>query len=68
MTLLNNLTVGEIAQLLTALAAVGAVLMSYRNSRKIEQVHISINSRMDQLLKSSGEAEFAKGEEKERNK
>jgi hypothetical protein len=57
---------GEAAQLITAIAAVGAVSMSYRNSRKIEQVHISINSRMDQLLKTSGDAMKAEGVAEER--
>ena len=57
---------GEVAQLVTAVSAVSAVLMSYRNSRKIEQVHVSINSRMDQLLKTNGDAMKAAGVAEER--
>jgi hypothetical protein len=60
------MTWSEVAQLITAVAAIGAVLMSYRNSRKIEQVHVSINSRMDQLLKTSGDAMKAEGVAEER--
>jgi hypothetical protein len=59
---------GDLAQMITAIAAIGAVCMSYRNSRKIEDVHISINSRMDQLLKASGLAQRAIGAEEERNR
>lgn len=58
----------EIAQILTALAAVGAVISSWRNSRKIEAVHISINSRMDQLLESTGAAMKAQGIQEERDR
>lgn len=56
-----------IASLISALAAVGAVCMSARNARKIEQVHISINSRMDELLKARGDASMAAGVERGRN-
>ena len=59
---------GVIAQVLTAVAAVGAVLMSARNARKIEQVHISINSRMGELLRITAAAERAAGAKEERDK
>lgn len=64
------MTFTEIAQIITALAAVGAVAMSYRNSRKIESVHVSINSRMDQLLLATNASAKAEGikEERERGK
>ena len=61
-------TVAVIASLISAFAAFGATavsLMSYRASRrngqKIEEVHVSINSRMDQLLAARGESSEAKG-------
>jgi hypothetical protein len=57
----------EASQLITAAAAIGAVLMSYRNSRKIESVHVSINSRMDQLLEATGAAKLAEGAQQERD-
>ncbi len=45
---------GELAQLITSLAtlvaACGAVVMSWRNSRKIEAVHIATNSLTDRLV------------------
>ncbi len=46
------MTISELSQLITALAALGAMVMSIRNGRKIKEVHISINSRMDRLLRS----------------
>lgn len=53
--------VQQIASLVSAVAAIGAVCMSWRNSRKIQSVHIDINSRMDQLLKATGSAAHANG-------
>jgi len=58
----------EIAQLITAIAALGAVLMSVRNGHKIQEVHLSINSRMDELLKAASEAARAAGATEERNR
>ena len=40
----------DLAQLITALAAMGAVLLGWRNGHKIDSVHIDINSRMTELL------------------
>jgi hypothetical protein len=53
-------------RLLGALGGLGAVVMSYRNAIKISEVHVSINSRMDQLLKARGEASKAEGIEQGR--
>lgn len=50
-----------ISSLISALAAIGAVIMSFRNSLKIKEVHISINSRMDQMLAMQGVASKAEG-------
>jgi hypothetical protein len=55
-----------VASVVSALAAIGAVCMSYRNSQKIQSVHVSINSRMDELLRVSGLAERARGVEEGR--
>jgi hypothetical protein len=57
---------GDVAQVLTAIAAIGALLMSYLNSRKIQAVHIDINSRMDQLLTATDQASRAAGVEQGR--
>lgn len=61
-------TVAVLASMISAMAAFGATavsLMAYRTSRrngeKIEQVHVSINSRMDQMLQMRGDASEAKG-------
>ncbi len=50
-----------ITELITALAAIGGVAMGIRNSGKIQEVHLSINSRMEQLLQASKEAAHAAG-------
>jgi len=55
------MTFTEVALLLNALAALGAVFASVRNGRKIETVRLEVNSRMGQLLKVTGEAERAIG-------
>lgn len=47
--------------LFSAVAALGAVLMSFRNSRKIQEVKVTIDGRMDQLLKLTGESQHAAG-------
>ena len=63
-----TITFTEIAQLITAAAALGAVLMSVHNGHKIQEVHLSINSRMDELLKAASEAARAAGATEERNR
>ena len=49
--------------IITALAALGALIIAFQNRGAIQQVHIAINSRMDQLLKSTGLAARAEGKE-----
>lgn len=58
----------DLAQLLTAFAALIAAGVSVWNAVKIEQVHIATNSMKDALVKSTGEQAYAKGvkDEKER--
>jgi hypothetical protein len=56
-----------ITQLFTAIAALGAVLASIHNSRKIQEIHLSINSRMDQLLQETAKAQRAAGAKEERD-
>jgi len=51
----------DIAAIISALAALGAFAVSVINAVKIKQVHVSINSRMDQLLSERGIAERAMG-------
>jgi hypothetical protein len=52
-----------IVSLPPTVAATAALVMSIRNGRKIEDVHISLNSRLSQLL----QAENAKGRQDERD-
>lgn len=59
------MTLADVSQFITAIAALGAVLMSARNGRKIEEVHLSINGRMDELLKVTSEAQHALGVKQE---
>ena len=43
------------------MVAAGAVYLGLKNHRGIEDLHISVNSRMDQLLKERGIASKAEG-------
>ncbi len=62
------MTWGEFAQLLTAAAAVGSLLASLRNARKIETVHKATNSMKDELVELTAKSSKAEGvlEEKQR--
>ena len=51
---------------ISTLASLGALAVGIANSRSIEQVHLLLNSRMDQLLSLRGEASKAEGVEQER--
>lgn len=60
----------EVAEMITALAAVGAVIMGVRNGHKIQEVKITIDGRMEQLLAVTKSEAHAAGtaEERERDK
>lgn len=62
------ITFSEIAELITAFSAVAALIVGVRNSNKIHEVHVSINSRMDELLRQTTESAHAAGVEQERNR
>ena len=51
----------DIERFLTMGVALIAAIGSIHNARKIKEVHISINSRMDQLLTATGQVSEAKG-------
>jgi hypothetical protein len=55
------MTLGDVAQLITAMSAFGALVLSYFNRRAINEVHISTNSRMDQLLEMNKKSSRAEG-------
>jgi hypothetical protein len=62
--------IDDARQWVIAISAFGAVILGVFNAMKIREVHISINSRMDQLLSARGDASKAQGaaEERERAK
>jgi len=55
------MTAGEIAQIMTAAAAIGSCVLSWRNSRKIEEVHKSTNSMKDELVAVTAKSSKAEG-------
>jgi hypothetical protein len=54
-------TLGEIAQLITALVLALNFYQSYRNGKKIEQVHLATNSMKDALVATTDKEAFARG-------
>jgi len=63
---------GEIAQLMTSaatlLGVIGGIVVSLRNSRKLEDVHQSTDGKMDALITEVRAASFAKGVKSETDK
>ncbi len=55
----------EPAQIVIFVTALASVITSFLNRRSIREVHLSLNSRLDQLLKSTANA--ATLAERERN-
>lgn len=53
--------VAAIAQLITAVVLALNFLQSYRNGKKIEQVHLATNSMKDALVISTEKESFARG-------
>ena len=51
---------------IAALSAMGAVLASLHNGRKIQDVHLTMNSRLDELLRATKAQAFAEGQEHQR--
>ncbi len=48
--------------------ALGSLVRSIKNGKDIKEVHLMINSRMDDLLKLTKSASFAAGEKAEKDK
>jgi len=68
-------TFTEIFQLVTAITALSSAIASLisavassRNARKIQEVHLLINSRMNELLKTTENASYALGVKDEANR
>lgn len=60
------MSVGDIAQLITALAAVGALVFTIVTNRKMGHLEHSTNSKMDRLLDLTAKSSEAAGELKGR--
>jgi hypothetical protein len=50
------------------LAAIAALVQSFRNSTRIQEVHLTMNSRLDSLLAATKEAAEARGGAIERDR
>ncbi len=61
------MSLSEIASIITAVAALGACVLGWMNKGKIQEVHLSINSRMDQLLLEARAAAHAAGATEQRD-
>lgn len=55
------MSLSEMASVFTAAAALGACILGWMNRGKIQEVHLSINSRMDELLREARAAAHAAG-------
>lgn len=53
---------------MTGMAALGAFLNSLRNSRKIEEVRLNTNGKMEELVTEVRAASFAAGQKDEKEK
>lgn len=60
------MTVDSATKIVIALATAGTLAFSIYNATQISNVHISINSRMDQLLLERGKSSKAEGVSQER--
>ncbi len=57
----DMLTVAVIASIPPTIAASAALIVALRNHSAVREVHLSVNSRLDELLKTSKAASFAEG-------
>lgn len=63
------MTTLEIVQaIIVGLPSLLAAIIAFINSLQIQKVHLSLNSRLDQLLASHAENAFRNGQESERKK
>ncbi len=51
----------DIVILVVALTSFAAAFLSYLNGRKLNEVHLSLNSRLDSLVASTAKASYAEG-------
>jgi len=58
--------VDAVTKLLTAIGAIGALILAILNRKKLTAIHIQWNSKLDQLVKTSGQLKHAEGFEEGR--
>jgi hypothetical protein len=63
-----ELVITLITSITALIVAITSLVKLFRQSAKIQEIHLSINSRMDELLKLSRENSFAKGVKSETDK
>jgi hypothetical protein len=51
----------EIAHTMSAVGAFLAALLGWSNRKKIQEVHLTVNSRLDELIKTTKEKAHAEG-------
>lgn len=51
----------DIASVVTAVAALGALVWSIKNGKKIDEVSINVDGRLSELLKLTGQSSHAEG-------
>ena len=55
------MSIGDVAEIIVAISAVAALGVSIINYRHIQEVHISVNSRLTELLALTSSSERAAG-------
>ena len=60
------MTIENTAEIVTAVAAIGSIVAALINGKRIREIHVLINSRLDQLLRATGIAARAEGAALER--
>ena len=64
----DTVIIAAIAAIPPTLAALLALVKSIKVEKAVQEVHLSVNSRLDQLLKSTSLASHAEGMKAERSK
>lgn len=62
------MSVGEVAQVITAFTALAALMTSLLNRSKIQEVKLSLNSRLTELIAANALVAHAEGVEHERER
>ena len=63
----NSIDIDLLFKAIIGICACVAAFQSWRNKRAIQEVHVLINHRLDQLLAATGSSEHAAGMQAERD-